>query len=69
MSEDINKYRDEVITHLKYIKEKVDANHKHLIKLNGRVRNNEVTISWIKGVGTSITFILGSLLTWLKFGE
>tara|TARA_Y100000310_G_C20121541_1_gene551693 strand:+ start:108 stop:317 length:210 start_codon:yes stop_codon:yes gene_type:complete len=69
MSEDINKYRDEVITHLKYIKEKVDANHKHLIKLNGRVRNNEVAISWIKGVGTSITFILGSLLTWLKFGE
>ena len=27
-----------IITHLEYIKEKVDANHSHLKELNGRVR-------------------------------
>ena len=38
MSKDISKYRDEVMTHLKYIKEKVDANYSHLNKLNNRER-------------------------------
>ena len=69
MSNNLNKHRDEVMTHLKYIKEKVDASHKHLLHLNGRVRNTEVAISWIKGIGAAITFILSGLLTWFKFGE
>ena len=34
-----------VLTHLEYIKEKVDANYKHLEKLNGRVTKNESAIS------------------------
>ena len=50
-----------VITHLEYIKEKVDANHNHLKELNGRVRKNEVSISWIKGIGLTVTFIVSSL--------
>ena len=62
-------YRDEVMTHLKYIKEKVDENHTHLLQLNGRVREAEVSISWMKGIGTTVTFILGSILTWFKLGE
>ena len=57
----VSDYRDLVVTHLKYIKEKVDANHKHLEKLNGRVRTNEVSISWIKGIGTTIAFLFGTL--------
>ena len=69
MSNNLDKYRDEVMTHLKYIKERVDANHKHLLHLNGRVRSTEIAISWIKGIGTTITFILGSILAWFKFGE
>ena len=69
MKKNLDKYRGEVLTHLEYIKEKVDANHSHLKELNGRVRKNEVMISWIKGVGTSITLILGSLFTWLTMGE
>ena len=69
MSNNLNKYRDEVMTHLKYIKEKVDANHRHLLHLNGRVRNTEVAISWLKGIGTAVTFILSGLLTWFKIGE
>ena len=30
-----DEYRGEVMTHLSYIKEKVDANHNHLEKVNG----------------------------------
>ena len=51
-----------VLTHLKYIKEKVDANFKHLEKLNGRVSKNESAISRIMGVGTAITFVIASVL-------
>ena len=65
----IKEHRDEVMTHLKYIKERVDANHKHLQHLNGRVRSTEVAISWIRGIGTAITFIISGILTWFKFGE
>ncbi len=53
-----------VITHLEYIKEKVDANHNHLKELNGRVRKNEVSISWIKGIGLTVTFIVSSFITY-----
>ena len=66
MSKDISKYRDEVMTHLKYIKEKVDANHSHLAKLNDRVRKTESSISWMKGIGTTVTFIVGLLFNWFK---
>ena len=58
MSKEISKYRDGVMTHLKYIKEKVDENHSHLAKLNDRVRKTESSISWMKGIGTTITFLL-----------
>ena len=51
-----------IITHLEYIKEKVDANHKHLKELNGWVRKNEVAISWIKGIGITITFIITTII-------
>ena len=53
-----------VITHLEYIKEKVDANHNHLKELNGRVRKNELSISWIKGIGLTVTFIVSSFITY-----
>tara|TARA_R100000664_G_scaffold34247_1_gene55720 strand:+ start:4486 stop:4683 length:198 start_codon:yes stop_codon:yes gene_type:complete len=61
----VNKKDTEVvITHLEYIKEKVDANHNHLKELNGRVRKNEVSISWIKGIGLTVTFIVSSFITY-----
>ena len=69
MSKDISKYRDEVMTHLKYIKEKVDANHSHLNRLNNRVRKAESSISWMKGIGTTITFVIGLFFTWFKINE
>ena len=62
----INDYRDEVMTHLKYIKEKVDANHRHLENVNGRLRKAENSISWMKGIGTSVTFIIASAIAWIN---
>ena len=47
---------------LEHIKEKVDSNNNHLERLNGRVRNNEVAISWIKGIGITITFVISSVI-------
>ena len=59
-------YRDEVMTHLKYIKERVDANYEHLEKVNGRLRKAENSISWMKGIGTSVTFIIASIIAWMN---
>ena len=64
-----NNYRDEVMTHLKYIKEKVDANYEHLEKVNGRLRKAENSISWMKGIGTSVTFIIASAIAWMNSVE
>lgn len=60
-------YREIVMTHLQYIKEKVDANHDHLLRLNGRVSRNEKVISWIVGIGSGITFILTTFLAYIGF--
>ena len=60
----VKDYRDLVVTHLKYIKEKVDANHSHLEKLNGRVGKNEVSISWMKGIGTTLVFIFSTMFAY-----
>ena len=72
----IDEYRNNITLHLtrissdiEHIKQKVDENHTHLLQLNGRVREAEVSISWMKGIGTTVTFILGSILTWFKLGE
>jgi len=49
---------DLVINHLEYIRKRVDD-------INGRVRDNERSISWIKGIGTSATFLITSILGYL----
>jgi len=51
-----------VLTHLEYIKEKVDANYKHLEKVNGRLNKAESNISKIVGIGSGITFVVASVL-------
>tara|TARA_X000001382_G_scaffold95923_2_gene70319 strand:- start:415 stop:612 length:198 start_codon:yes stop_codon:yes gene_type:complete len=51
-----------VLTHLEYIKEKVDANYKHLEKVNGRLNKAESNISRIVGIGSGITFVIASVL-------
>ena len=37
----------------------------HLAKINGRVRENEKELSWMKGIGGTFVFIVGAVLTWL----
>jgi len=59
--EKLEQYRENVLTHLKYIKEKVDANHTHLQLLNGRVRQAEKAISWIKGIGVTLVFVISTI--------
>jgi predicted nucleic acid-binding Zn-ribbon protein len=68
----VDEYRNNITLHLtrissdlEHIKEKVNDNNKHLIRLNGRVRETEKQISWIKGIGSTFVFIIGAILTWL----
>ena len=49
---------DLVINHLEYIRKRVDD-------INGRVRDNEKSISWIKGIGTGAAFLITSILGYL----
>ena len=63
-------YRNNITLHLvrissdlAHIKERVDANHKHLEKINCRVRDAERRITAIKTVGTTLTIIITMALT------
>ena len=61
----IKEHRDEVMTHLKYIKEKVDANHNHLEKVNGRLNKAENNITALKATGITLYSMIAGVLTWL----
>ena len=76
MSKKIEQYRNNITLHLtrmsgdlEHIKEKVNDNNKHLLNLNGRVRNNEVAISRIKGIGGTLSAIIIAILGWFKMGK
>ena len=53
-TKNIDDYRDGVMTHLMYIKEKVDANFEHLEKVNGRLNKAENNITKLKAVGATL---------------
>ena len=46
-----------ILSHLEYIRTRVD-------EINGRVRDNEKQISWIKGIGSTFVFVISAVLTW-----
>jgi len=50
---------------VEHIKEDITDIKDHLATINGRVRQNEKDISWIKGIGGTFVFIIGVILTWL----
>jgi predicted nucleic acid-binding Zn-ribbon protein len=65
-------YRNEVTVHLvrisgelSHIREKVEENHAHLEKINGRLRKAENNITAVKTIGGTLTFVIGIVLTWL----
>jgi len=65
-------YRNEVTLHLvritgelAHIREKVEANHAHLEKINGRLTTAEHSITAMKTIGSTLTIIIGIVLTWL----
>ena len=62
-TENINAYRDSVMTHLMYIKEKVDANHKHLEKVNGRLNEAENNLIKLRTMGATLFSILTIAIT------
>ncbi len=47
----------------------VEKNEKWLVKLNGRVRDNEKEISRIKGIGGTLSAIILAMLGWFKLGD
>ena len=53
-TKNINDYREGVMTHLMYIKEKVDANFEHLERVNGRLNKAENDITRLKAVGLTL---------------
>ena len=54
---------------LEHIKEDIASINEHLSKINGRVRENEKQISWIMGIGTTVTFAVASVLAWLGISD
>ena len=52
MNKDETKF---IITNVTHIREQVD-------KINGRVRQNETAISWLKGIGLTVTFFVTTIL-------
>ena len=65
-------YRNEVTVHLvritselAHIREKVEENHSHLKSINGRLRTAENNITAVKTIGSTLTVVIGVVLTWL----
>jgi len=65
-------YRNSITVHLVricsdlgHIKERVDSNNKHLEKINGRLRQAENNITAVKTIGSTLTIVIGIILTWL----
>ena len=54
----ISEHRDEVMTHLMYIREKVDENFEHLEIVNGRLNKAENDITKVKAIGVTLFSML-----------
>ena len=50
---------------IEHIKTNIDSINNHLEIMNGRIRENEKQISWMKGIGATLIFAVSSILTWL----
>ena len=68
-SENQTKQDKELLTHIKYIKETVDSNNRHLEKINGRLRTAENNITGIKAIGSTVALILSLVVGIFKYSK
>ena len=64
-----SEHRDWVKVNIEYIVKELDKQTEKLDQINGRVRQNEKSISFIKGVGTILSVLFGGLIGWFKISE
>ena len=72
MNKNINEHREQVISALtelksdtEHIKETMEKNEQQLNQINGRVRNAEEEVSFIKGIGSVLGVLFGASIGWL----
>ena len=72
MKKDKKEFETDITLHLiriggdiEHIKEDMSEVKDQLKKINGRVRDNEKELSWMKGIGGTFVFVIGVILTWL----
>ena len=63
---DVTLHLTRISTDVEHIKEDMSEVRNHLAKINGRVRQNEKDVSWIKGIGSTFLFVISSILAWLS---
>lgn len=51
-----------ITTDIEHIKASNKKTEKYLELLNGRVRKNENSISWLKGIGSTFAFIISTII-------
>ena len=58
-------YREELTTHIKYIRGKVDDNHDELRNLNGRLRENEKKVTRLETLTGIFSTVISIGFGWL----
>ena len=61
---DVTLHLTRISTDVEHIKNDMCDVKDHLANMNGRVRQNEKDISWMKGIGSTFIFLISSLLAW-----
>ena len=62
---DVKEYRDAVMTHLMYIKEKVDSHDTRLADINGKVNKNKNDITRITTIGATFGGLATLVMSYL----
>ena len=62
---DVKEYRDAVMTHLMYIKEKVDSHDTRLADINGKVNKNKNDITRITTIGATFVGLATLVMSYL----
>ena len=65
LSKALSTHRVDMMTHILYIKEKIDNCENHLEKINGRVNTNEKAVSRIVSIGSTFAFVITLIMSYL----